>query len=74
VQVWFSRGIVVTAEVTGVMIVVAFGNGGVTAVHPPRSISTMQMTVNTIAGLSMEWIIGYKIIKQGGTESGRSSS
>jgi hypothetical protein len=54
VQIWFSRGVGVTAVVTGAVIVVAFGDGGAPAVHPPRSISTMQMTENTIASLSME--------------------
>jgi hypothetical protein len=48
VQVWLSTGTVVAAEVGGVVEGVLFKGGGVDAVHPARSIATMQRTGNTI--------------------------
>ena len=48
VQVWLSTGTVVAAEVGSVVERVSFKGGGVDAVHPARSITTMQRTGNTI--------------------------
>jgi hypothetical protein len=54
VQVWLSTGTVVAAEVEGVVERVSFKGGGVDAVHPARSITTMQRTGNTIKFLFIQ--------------------